>query len=83
MQGLATSLLDLCSGYETALRTVISMQRNLERVRACEEVSPEAALLLQEIRRQLQGLAETSGGLTDRLEDAGQLLEDVRLTSDP
>ena len=41
IEGLATALLDLGSGYEAALRTVISMQRLLERVRRSEDVSPE------------------------------------------
>lgn len=77
IQGLASSLLDLCSSYEAALRTVISMQRNLERVRRCEEVSPEGALLLEEIARQLQGLADGAGSLTGRLQTAGQHLENV------
>ena len=77
IQGLASSLLDLCSGYEAALRTVISMQRNLERIRRCEEVSPEAALLIQETARQLQALADTSRSLDGRLQTAGQLLEKV------
>jgi hypothetical protein len=74
IQGLASSLLDLCSSYEAALRTVISMQRNLERIRRCEEVSPEGALLLEEMGRQLQGLADGAGSLTGRLQTAGQHL---------
>jgi hypothetical protein len=78
IQGLAISLLDLCSGYEAALRTVISMQRNLERIRRCEEVSPEASLLLEEMSRQLQGLAEGGGVMTNRLQVAGQHLDDAQ-----
>lgn len=77
IQGLAGSLLELCSSYESALRTVISMQRNLERVRRCEELSPEAALLLEEIARQLQGLADGHSNLTGRLQMTGQHLEHV------
>jgi hypothetical protein len=74
-QALATSLLDVCSGYETALRTVISMQRNLERIRRCDEVSAEATLLLQEISRQLDGLSESHASLTAQLPAAGQCLD--------
>jgi hypothetical protein len=78
IEGLAGSLLDLCSGYESALRTVISMQRNLERIRKCREVSPEAALLLQEIARQLEVVREGRGGLDERLGAAVLQLETVR-----
>lgn len=78
IEGFAGSLLDLCSGYESALRTVISMQRNLERVRRCREVSPEAALLLQEMTRQLDGLREGRTGLDERLGAASLQLETVR-----
>lgn len=81
IEGLVTSLLDLCSGYESALRTVVSMQRNLERVRRCREVSPEATLLLQEITRQLEGLRESTAGLGDRLGEAALHLENVRESS--
>ena len=83
IQALATSLLDLCSGYETALRTVISMQRNLERIRGCEEVSPEAALLLQEIARQLEGLSHGHAGLTARLPGTSQHLDNLLDGSTP
>ena len=76
-QALATALLDLCSGYETALRTVISMQRNLERIRHCDEVSPEAALLLQEISRQLGALSDGQASLAARLPAAGEHLESL------
>ena len=38
IEGLAAALLDLASGYESALRTVMSMQRLLERVRRSEEI---------------------------------------------
>jgi len=78
IQGLAGSLLELCVGYEAALRTVISMQRNLERVRRSEEVSPEATLLLEEISRQLRGLTNSSVTITDRLQTTEQVLENVR-----
>jgi len=50
IEGLVASLLDLCSGCESAVRTVISMQRNLGRVRKCRDVSPEAALQLETVR---------------------------------
>ena len=82
IDGLVASLLDLCSGYEAALRTVISMQRNLERVRRCREVSPEGALLLQEIGRQLEGLRDSSSGLGDRLGAVAGHLDSVRGTCD-
>jgi hypothetical protein len=62
IEGLASALLDLGSGYEAALRAVLSIQRLLERVRRCEEMSPEAALLLQEMSRQMTRLVE--GGAT-------------------
>jgi hypothetical protein len=78
IEGLVASLLDLCSGYESALRTVISMQRNLERIRKCREVSPEAALLLQEITRQLEGLREGRTDLDDRLGATALHLDTVR-----
>lgn len=78
IEGLVASLLDLCSGYEAALRTAISMQRNLERVRRCRDLSPEAALLLQEIARQLEGLRESGAGLDDRLGAAALHLDTVR-----
>lgn len=82
IEGLVGSLLDLCSGYEASLRTVISMQRNLERVRKCREVSPEAALLLQEITRQLESLREGGLGLDDRLGAAALHLDTVRNACD-
>ena len=78
IEGLVASLLDLSSGYEAALRTVISMQRNLERVRRCREVSPEGTLLLQEIGRQLEALRESGDGIGDRLGAAALHLETVR-----
>jgi hypothetical protein len=71
IEGLATALLDLGSGYEAALRTVISMQRLLERVRRCEEVSPEAALLLQEMSRQMTRLMEGGAGIATHIQAAG------------
>jgi hypothetical protein len=82
IEGLAAALLDLSSGYEAALRTVISMQRNLERVRRCREVSPEAALLLQEITRQLEGLRESGVSVDDRLGAAALHLDAIRSTCD-
>jgi hypothetical protein len=77
IEGLALALLDLCSGYECALRTVISMQRHLERVRQCDALSPEASLLLQELSRQLEGLTGAGGTLAERLRAAGQRLESL------
>jgi hypothetical protein len=74
IEGLASALLDLCSAYEGALRTVISMQRNLERVRHSDELSPEASLLLQEVSRQLAGLRDGETILGDRLRTAGRQL---------
>jgi hypothetical protein len=82
IDGLVASLLDLCSGYEASLRTVISMQRNLERVRKCREVSPEGALLLQEITRQLEVLREGRTSLDERLGTAALQLETVRTACD-
>ena len=77
IQALATSLLDLGGGYEAALRTVISMQRNLERIRLCDEMSPEAALLLEEMARQLQGLADAGGVMSNRLQIAERHLQSI------
>ena len=82
IEGLVAALLDLCSGYESALRTVISMQRNLERVRRCREVSPEATLLLQEITRQLEALRESGVTVDDRLGAAALHLDAIRNASD-
>jgi hypothetical protein len=82
IEGLVAALLDLSSSYETALRTVISMQRNLERVRRCREVSPEAALLLQEITRQLEGLRESGANVDDRLGAAALHLDTIRSACD-
>lgn len=78
IDGLASSLLDLCSGHEIALRTVIAMQRNLERVRRCGEASPERSLLLQEIARQLDGLREGCATLADRMGGADHRLDALR-----
>jgi hypothetical protein len=63
IEQLATALLDLGSGYEAALRTVIAMQRLLERVRRSEEISPESALLLQEMSRQVATLADCGAAM--------------------
>ena len=70
IEQLATALLDLGSGYESALRTVIAMQRLLERVRRSEEISAESALLLQEMSRQVTTLAECSAATTRCLDAA-------------
>ena len=58
IEQLATALVDLGGGYESALRTVIAMQRLLERVRRSEEISAESALLLQEMSRQVATLTD-------------------------
>ena len=65
---LASALLDLGSGYEGALRTVLSMQRLLERVRRSEDVSPESALLLQEMSRQVMALTDSSAAMSTCLD---------------
>lgn len=75
IEGLATALLDLGSGYEAALRTVISMQRLLERVRRREQVSPEATLLLQEMSRQMTRLIEGGVTVTTQLQAAEQRIQ--------
>ena len=72
IEGLATALLDLGSGYEAALRTVLSMQRLLERVRRCDELSPEAALLLQEMSRQMTRLMEGGTAIATHIQAAGE-----------
>lgn len=83
IEGLASALLDLCSGYECALRTVISMQRNLERIRRCDDISPEASLLLGELSRQLEGLTEGGTAHTERLRAAGRRLDTVLCSGNP
>jgi hypothetical protein len=74
IEGLAAALLDLGSGYEAALRTVISMQRLLERVRRSEDISPEAALLLQEMSRQVGALTECGAAMGRCVHNASGLL---------
>jgi hypothetical protein len=74
IEQLATALLDLGSGYESALRTVIAMQRLLERVRRAEEILPESALLLQEMSRQVATLTDCSAAMAQCLEAAGDRL---------
>ena len=71
IEGLATALIDLGSGYESALRAVISMQRLLERIRRSEDLSSESALLLQEMSRQVNVLADCTAAATYCLETAG------------
>jgi hypothetical protein len=71
IEQLATALLDLGSGYESALRAVIAMQRLLERVRRSEAISPESALLLQEMSRQLATLADCGAAMARCLDAAG------------
>jgi|SRR5688572_12955508 hypothetical protein len=74
IEGLAAALLDLGGGYETALRTVLSIQRLLERVRVTGEVSPECVLLLQEMSRQIATLADGSEAVTRCLDTAATRL---------
>jgi hypothetical protein len=78
IEGLASALLDLGSGYEAALRTVISMQRLLERVRRSEDVSPESALLLQEMSRQVGALNECGAAMERCLDSACGLLNTMK-----
>ena len=78
IEGLAAALLDLGSGYEAALRTVISMQRLLERVRRSDAVSPESALLLQEMSRQVAALDECGAAMERCLDNAGGLLNTMK-----
>ena len=81
IEALATTLLDLGNGYESALRTVISMQRLLERVRRSEDISPESALLLQEMSRQLATIADGSAAISQCLDTARHNL--TAMKSDP
>ena len=74
IEGLAVALLDLGGGYETALRTVLSIQRLLERVRTSGEVSPECSLLMQEMSRQIAALSEGSAAVTRCLDTAATRL---------
>ena len=74
IEQLATTLLELGTGYESALRTVIAIQRLLERVRRSEEISAESALLLQEMSRQVATLADCGAATARCLEAAGDRL---------
>jgi hypothetical protein len=78
IEGLATALLDLGGGYEAALRTVMSMQRLLERVRRSEDVSAESALLLQEMSRQVAALNECSAVMARCLDSTRGLLSTMK-----
>ena len=78
IEGLAAALLDLGSEYEAALRTVLSMQRLLERVRRSEDVSPESALLLQEMSRQVAALIECNAGMARCVDAAGGRLSAIK-----
>ena len=78
IEGLATALLDLGSGYEAALHTVISMQRLLERVRRSEDVTPESGLLLQEMSRQITALVECSATMARCLDSTRGLLSSMK-----
>jgi hypothetical protein len=78
IEGLATALLDLGGGYEAALRTVISMQRLLERVRRSEDVSAESGLLLQEMSRHVAALNECSAAMARCLDSTRGLLSTMK-----
>jgi hypothetical protein len=78
IEELATTLLNLSSGYEAALRTVIGMQRLLERVRRSEDISPESALLLQEMSRQVATLVDCSAVMARCLEATGGRLSAMK-----
>jgi hypothetical protein len=78
IEGLAMALLDLGSGYESALRSVMSVQRLLERVRHGDDVTPESALLLQEMARQIDGLADAATATSGRLEAAAGRLRVIK-----
>jgi hypothetical protein len=78
IEGLATALLDLGGGYEAALRSVMSMQRLLERVRRSEDVSPESGLLLQEMSRQIAALNECSATMARCLDSTRRLLSSMK-----
>jgi hypothetical protein len=78
IEGLATTLLDLGSGYESALRTVIGVQRLLERVRHSEDISPESALLLQEMSRQVATLVDCSAAMSRCLDAASSRLSAIK-----
>jgi hypothetical protein len=60
MTSLSTCLFDLRAACETQLRTLTSVQRNLERVRRLGAQGAESDLLLTEIARQLQELQNGS-----------------------
>ena len=81
IEGLAIALLDLGGTVENALRTVMSMQRSLERVRRCDELSPEGALLLQEMQRQVETLSQGQTSLDERLRATGRRLAALRCES--
>ena len=78
IEGLATALLDLGQHAEQALRTVMSMQRSLERIRRCDELSPEGALLLQDMARQVEALTSSQNGLDERLHATARQIANVR-----
>jgi hypothetical protein len=78
IEELAATLLELSGGYESALRTVIGMQRHLERVRRSEDISPESALLLQEMSRQVAALADCSAAMARCLDAAGGRLSAMK-----
>ena len=78
IEGLAAALLDLGGGYESALRTVLAVQRMLERVRKSEDVSPECALLLQEMSRQVAELTGSSAAMLGCLNAASGRLSAMK-----
>lgn len=75
------TLLDLGGSIEQALRTIMSMQRSLERVRRCDRLTPEGALLLQEMQRQIDMLSEGQACIDERLRAAADRIAAVRCVS--
>lgn len=66
LDALVAAVLDLGSGYEQALRTILCVQRLLERVRRCGPASPEGTLLIQEMSRYLATLRDSALAVEDR-----------------
>ena len=66
IDALVAAVLDLGSGYEHALRTILCVHKLLERVRRCGAGSPEGALLVQEMSRYLASLRDSAVAVEDR-----------------
>lgn len=73
LENLANALLDLESGYEGALRTVLSVHRLLEHIR-CNARSPGTTLLVQEMSRKIAALQEGASQVGDRLDAVSRLV---------